>query len=601
MKEKITTREKINFISKEIIPTLFVRKAKFYTVFNSIAGSMHPILSVLVLRYILDMIKDKSVTTEKIVLIGFIYAFFYALFSITNNMLTHYFHADIVKKRMGMLHDTALKITKMDYDQFENPEFMLNVQKAFAGIGGDNGGYQQVCMTIFSMIPQIIIAIVFSIILIRESIFIVLAVIVGLIVSFFISVKVSNFEYKKRDKEVDYNRKINVYNAVTTDFTYGKDIRIFDLSQTLYNNIDRLIKKLVSFSFKKSMYSFKLSFVDNLFIYISDFISYGILAYLAFIGRISIAEVVMLMSMVLMFSNTVHAIGQNVGDILKYTPFVIDTFEFNDSDFNLNKSTRFVEFEGPVDIEFRNVSYKYPGAEKFVFKDLNFRIERGKKVAIIGVNGAGKTTIVKLMTGLSKPHSGSILINDIDINDLSDESKFRIFSAVFQESQPLAFTIAENIAVDDEDIDFDKVEYVLKKVGLWEKVSSLENSYNSNMLKVLYDDGVILSGGENQKLMIARALYKDYASVMIMDEPTSALDAFAEQKIYQEFDSYMGEKTGIFISHRLASTKFCDEILFLDGGQIIAKGPHDVLIDRCDKYRKMYETQGKYYKGEEDA
>lgn len=424
-------------------------------------------------------------------------------------------------------------------------------------------------------------------------------VLISFVLNFYLSSKISNFVNKNRDNVDDKWRKFDTYKKVARDFSYGKDIRVYKLTDRLLGNINKFVEEYADAKNLEFKYTFKISFLENFVISLSDFLSFAVLVYLTIKGTIQIPDLVMLISMIVVFSNSIHQIKYDMAEIYTQIPYVMHTFDFFNSDLNLNKNGKTVKFEGPVKIKFENVSYKYPGSENSVFEDLNFEIEAGKRIALVGVNGAGKTTIVKLMTGLAKPTSGKIYINDVNISELSDKSIFDVFSVVFQETAPIALTIAENIATTVDNIDYEKVESTLKTVGLWEKVSSLENSYNSNMLKVIYDDGVILSGGENQKLMIARALYKDNTSVMIMDEPTAALDAFAEEKIYQEFDEYMGNKTAVFISHRLASTKFCDEIMFLDGGNIVAIGSHEKLLSTCDQYRDMFETQGKYYKEDE--
>jgi len=230
---------------------------------------------------------------------------------------------------------------------------------------------------------------------------------------------------------------------------------------------------------------------------------------------------------------------------------------------------------------------------------LNLYIPAGEKCALVGVNGAGKTTLVKLITGLYQPAEGQVLVNGVDAATIPQEEIFSLFGVVFQEVQPLALTIAENVAASDTGIDRDRVIECLKQAGLWEKVSKLPKGIDSPMLKVIQDDGVVLSGGENQKLSIARALYREGTRMMIMDEPTAALDALAEEKIYREFDEILSGKTALFISHRLASTRFCDRIVLLDGGRIVQQGTHEELLKEDGLYQKMFTAQSKYYRSEE--
>ena len=342
-------------------------------------------------------------------------------------------------------------------------------------------------------------------------------------------------------------------------------------------------------------YKLKVSFIENLSASLVDFVSFVILVYLNVNGHISTAEFVYISGMMVIFSSNLLSLTTDLSYLYSQIPYLMDTFNFMDKSYNEHEDGIDIEFEGPIDIKFNNVSFKYPGSENYVFENLSFEIKKGEKIALVGVNGAGKTTIVNLMTGLFRPESGSVLLNGIDSKDINNKSLFKVFSAVFQETEPFALTFAENIAITDIDIDYAKVANVLSQVDLLDKVNTYENKLNQNVLKVIEEDGAILSGGENQKLMIARALYKTGTSVMIMDEPTSALDAFAEEQIYKDFNSYMGEKTGVFISHRLASTRFCDKILLLDGGKIVAIGTHDELLKSSTLYNNMYNTQKKYY------
>lgn len=275
--------------------------------------------------------------------------------------------------------------------------------------------------------------------------------------------------------------------------------------------------------------------------------------------------------------------------------YVRDFYKFIDEDLGTEGGERLAEpMDIPIEIEFENVTFKYPGTEKYIYKDFSLKIPAGQKLALVGVNGAGKTTFVKLLTGLFEPDSGRVLINGHDIREYKKSELFKMFAAVFQEVNIMAFTIAENIACSLENIDYDKVDKVLKQVGLYEKVQGLEKGVNTMMLKVIDENGTVFSGGESQKLAIARALYKG-GNCVIMDEPTAALDALAEAEIYEEFDALTKGKTAIYISHRLASTKFCDKIALIDGTGLREYGTHDELMELGGIYYDMFITQGRYY------
>lgn len=598
--KKKVFRDRASFYFKRIFPDLFKGKTLAMTIINTLATVLHTLMSVLVLKYILDLIKSGNTTNKELFIISAVYTAFYILFRSTNIVLENKSQVKFMHTRNLYMVDIVEKCMTMDFRYFEDAEFNLIINESFNGVSGDNNGYQTVLQRSFRSIPNLILVIIFSVILSYQSGIVIVVVLSSILLNFFLSSKLANYANQARPKILDEQRKYEKYKAVVDDFHFGKDIRIFDLKERLLTNINNFKNRMIDERYKVEKYRYKISFFENLSVSISDLISFAILSALTVRGSISISDLIMLLTLIVTLSNIVLVLRDDISEIMTHSTHVEKTYDFLDRNLIENDDGINKTFFGPVSIKFENVSFKYPGAEEYVFENLSFELDAGKKIALVGINGAGKTTIVKLLTGLYRPNSGKIYIDGLDADTLSQKSRFDLFSVVFQETSPLALTIAENIAGKEDDINKDKVQYTLETVGLWDKVKSFKNGLDQNVLKVLYDDGVILSGGENQKLMIARALYKKDTSVMIMDEPTSALDALAEEKIYQEFDEYMGHKTGIFISHRLASTKFCDEILFLDGGIISAKGSHDELLDKSDQYKNMYETQGKYYKESTD-
>ncbi|MGL4374118.1 MAG: ABC transporter ATP-binding protein, partial [Turicibacter sp.] len=249
----------------------------------------------------------------------------------------------------------------------------------------------------------------------------------------------------------------------------------------------------------------------------------------------------------------------------------------------------------PFEIEFKNVAFKYPNADRYVYENLNLKITPGQRLAIVGINGAGKTTFVKLLTRLYQPTSGEILLNGININEFDQATYFKLFSVVFQDIQVLGFSVAENVsAASSESLDEERVKESLTQAGLYEKIQSLSKGMDTPLLKVLEDDGVELSGGQNQKLALARALYKN-GEIVVLDEPTAALDPIAESQIYENFNNLIGNKTAIYISHRLSSTRFCDAIAFFEKGEILEYGTHEQLLASGGKYAQMYLIQSQYY------
>ncbi|MFD1440555.1 ABC transporter ATP-binding protein [Lacticaseibacillus hegangensis] len=250
----------------------------------------------------------------------------------------------------------------------------------------------------------------------------------------------------------------------------------------------------------------------------------------------------------------------------------------------------------PVTIQFEHVSYLYPEAENPTLRDVSFTLAGGERLALVGVNGAGKSTLSKLMMGLLDPTSGTIRINGIDAATLPPQTRYALFAPVFQESTLIAADVAQNVAMTAEP-DARRVQAALKQADLTQTVADLKQGVHTQLTRNLHDDGADLSGGQAQKLMLARALHKD-APVLILDEPTAALDAIAESAVYQMYATLTTGKTSLFISHRLASTRFCDQIIFLADGRIAEQGTHEELLNAHGRYAEMYAIQSKYYQKE---
>ena len=265
--------------------------------------------------------------------------------------------------------------------------------------------------------------------------------------------------------------------------------------------------------------------------------------------------------------------------------------EGNITDINLD------QFE----FKFENVSFKYPGHENYVLKNVNLTINDGTKLAVVGVNGAGKTTLIKLIMKLYEPNEGRILLNGVDIKEYNREEYFKLFSPVFQNVECFAMPIYQNISfAEEENTDMDKVNAVLEQSGLKVKIDSYEKGVHTNLLKIFDKEGIDLSGGEKQRLAMARALYKG-GKVVILDEPTAALDALAEDKMYREFEKMIQGKTAVFISHRLGSTRFCDKIAMFEDGTVVEEGTHDELMAKNGKYAYMFQIQSQYYEDKKDS
>ena len=327
-----------------------------------------------------------------------------------------------------------------------------------------------------------------------------------------------------------------------------------------------------------------------------DGFAYGYLIMQALRGEIALPDVALYIGLIAGFSQWVTGIVNKLAETLQYSRRLSGVRAFEDYiPDDAPKGTQDVP-KGPISIEFDDVTFAYPEAEKPTLEHLSFRIEAGEKVALVGVNGAGKTTLVKLLCGFYAPTEGSIRINGRDMKEIAPDKVMEACAAVFQDVLLLPFTVAENVAMQSkENIDRERVVECLRRAGLYERITEEPKGIDTNITRVVSEDGILLSGGEMQKLILARALYKD-GRLLLLDEPTAALDPIAESAQYQQYFALGKDKTSIFISHRLASTRFCDRILFLSGGRITETGSHDELMALGGAYAEMYEVQSKYYK-----
>ena len=292
----------------------------------------------------------------------------------------------------------------------------------------------------------------------------------------------------------------------------------------------------------------------------------------------------------------VSELGRNFGEMRRNNEYLIELYRFLDLPDEMYHGTLSVEKreDNKFEIEFRNVSFQYPGSDSYALKNVSFKFQIGERLAFVGRNGSGKTTFVKLLCRLYDPTEGQILLKGIDISKYNYDQYLRLFSVVFQDIFLFAFSLGENISA-QQNYEEEKVRTCLQKVNFGEWLSQLEQGLKTACGRMYQNDGVEFSGGEAQKIALARALYKD-APYIILDEPTASLDPLAEAEVYASFNEIMDEKTAIYISHRLSSCRFADKILVFDDGRIVQQGSHDELVNEKDgKYYELWNAQAKYY------
>jgi len=404
------------------------------------------------------------------------------------------------------------------------------------------------------------------------------------------------YENHKHEWEKE-TRKVEYLHNLSDNFPMAKDIKLYGLEGWLDKMMRDYQTYILMWNKKCSLRGVWAAILSGFMTLIQDGAAYIFLIALLLEGNIGVGDFTFYFGVVGSIAGFMLGIMMNIAKLNTRADKIAYYRNLYDYPNKFNHGEGCTTPVSDIKIEFRDVWYKYTGAEDYTIKGLNLTIEPGESIALVGMNGAGKTTLVKLICGLYAPAKGEILVNGKRIDEYNIEEYYRLISAVFQEIDNVAFTIQEFVSSSDPDKPTAKDDAIaaLKSAGIWEKVSSLPCGIDTHLQKGVYEDAVDLSGGQMQKLLLARAIYKD-GPILILDEPTAALDPIAENNLYLQYRELTKGKTSIYISHRFASTRFCDRIILLQDGVITESGTHDELMALNGQYAYMFGVQSQYYK-----
>lgn len=497
----------------------------------------------------------------------------------------------VINVRKQFIHQLDDVVMRMEYVKTENPQILDKVEKASEALASNEQGVEGILNRIFRVGGSLIGFLVYSYIVIKLSIVIHVWLLISGVLVYNLT---RGFDKKKYDcysELYSSGRKLKYLYNISSEKKYAKEIRSYGLWSWIVGKRTVLMKERDAILNKLEGKKLCLVGIRALDFLLKNIIIYAYIVYSVINGTISLAEFTLYSSALLALSEAFGRILQSITELKEQSRYVRDFMDFVQSNSTSGENIIKNSKEYLVNnIRFQDVSFIYPESSKKILDRVTFEIKKGEKIALVGKNGAGKTTLVKLLTGLYTSTEGDIFINNKPVQQYG-EDYFKMFSVVFQESKILAFSIKENIALNSNDGKDIEVKQVLDQVGL---KRLYKNGIEVNMLKDLDEQGIELSGGELQRFITARAIFKN-APIIVFDEPTAALDPIAEDKLYNNFASITDGKIVIFISHRLASTRFCDRIMFIDEGRITEMGTHSELLELNGNYAELFNKQAKYY------
>jgi ABC-type multidrug transport system, ATPase and permease components len=549
---------------------------------------------LILVKYTFDALQNEVTFSDyTVIVIGILVLILFT------NILKTYFNDNIRINRGGLMQgrltaDFYKKCMELDYELLAEKETLelKDLARQFVSFRFGN--------TVWSFIAMFsnIIALISAIIILTAINPLVIAVTVGgIVINSIISAFFIKLNHPIDEELTIRQREINYFNGTASDFAYGKDIRIFNMSGKIEKKIQSAFFEIYKIFKKKKTYSDYNGLINSFLQNLIQFVVYILLGYSVIFNGFSLGSFSLAIGTIGLLRNSLGGISGTLlyySDSIRYIKYYIDFMGFENKFEKTGIIPLSVNKDDDYTIEFKNVSFKYPGQSEYALKNFNIKIYKGEKISIVGENGAGKSTFIKLLTRLYDPTEGEILLNSVNIKDINYSEYLSVFSSVFQDFQLFAFTMGENITSLTQ-TDKTNITQAAEKAGIHNRITELPNQYDTYLFKLFDEDGVELSGGEQQKLAIARAYFKDTAFVTILDEPTSALDPRAEYLLYNQFNDLIGDKTAFYISHRLSSSKFCDKIMVIEHGMLKEYGVHQELMNLNGSYSQMYTMQASYY------
>lgn len=570
------------------------KKYIIYNIVYQVVHSLIPLVLVIMPKFIIDELlgarRPEQLILYTAILVGYNWI---------GNSISSYLQMAIFTLRIELATDFNLflheRLRLADFENLENPRFLDLKEKANKFLYSDYHGFSYVLESAFMVIGQLFTLASITFIIGKLNIYMVILLVSLILMNAGVEAWAKKNAVKISLEQVTVERRSMYFSRLFEEFAYGKEVRLGVIGQWLLGQEKKYNEKVLSFYKRSNEFYIKSGYFSAFTSFLQEGVSYGYVIYRVLIGSLTIGDFMMYTGAINSFASAVAQIMSSIVEVKTLSVHYEAVEEYLNLPRKMRDNKQLPVAYKDHQIQFKNVSFKYPGQTTYVLKHINLVLQPGEKLSVVGENGAGKTTFVKLLTRLYDPTEGEILLDGVNIKDIDYDEYMKLFSTVFQDYKLFSFSLKENIALDKiSSMTDEEATYFLKKVGLGDKLEKLSHGVNTTVYKMFDECGFEPSGGEGQKIALARALYKD-APIIVLDEPTAALDPRAEFEIYQKFNDLVHNKTAVYISHRLSSSRFCDKIIVFDKGEVIEYGSHQELIDQKGVYAELFDMQAQFY------
>ena len=602
MKTVFKIYKEIHSLEKKVLPSVTVQ---------SIVSSLKPFINILFTAKIINLLSDGK---------DFKTVMLYITIAVSINFILFFLDSFLDEYSQNLRNlllnkenkKVASKLFKTEYQKLENSEYKELIHKHEEAEKSRWSRFPYFVWTtyrflngLFTLIISVII--IFPLLKVgftrtgdtffEKPIFlitIISAILAMAVIILLVAVNINKSYLKANESYAELDRIFYSFLDIFGDYRTGKEIRIYK-EQNLIDSIatSKILTDGEKTLRKISMHTAKASSFVAILGAVVGFGVYLFIGIKGLLGLFSIGSLVLYCGSFMQIINGIMMMANTFGKLQEIIPLAKRYFEILDTKDEMTYGDKVLDLSGGFEIEFKNVSFKYPGAENYALQNVNLKIKNGEHLAVVGRNGSGKTTFIKLMCRLYDVTDGKILLNGANIKEYTKDSIINLYSVVFQDFKIFSVSLKDNICANS-DFESDRFYACLENANIKDRAERLPNKENTYLYKDLDENGVEISGGEAQKLALARALYKD-APIVILDEPTAALDPIAENEIYSHFNSFVENKTTIYISHRLSSCQFCDNIVVFDNAKIVECGSHQTLINNNGEYTDLWNAQVKYY------